>query len=158
MHAFSPCRQKQAFIRVRIKKEERHAFRFHWKGIQHSEVETRALFGLVPSPFLPVGVIPCHPEFWEACIPDLVAELRKSLYVNDLISQWKTNCERRRSAQTREPSASSRIDAKFALHKWHSNAAIVVESEPRMEDKARLTERKSLQSPWASVEQTRRLN
>ena len=47
---------QQASLQVRIKKEERDALRFHWQTSQRSEVEvlrfTRALFGLVPSPFL----------------------------------------------------------------------------------------------------------
>ena len=55
---------QQAFLQVRIKKEERDALRFHWKISEDSEVEvlrfTRALFGLVPSPFLLGGVIECH--------------------------------------------------------------------------------------------------
>ena len=40
---------QQAFLQVRIKKEERDALRFHWKTSEHSEVEvlrfTRALYG-----------------------------------------------------------------------------------------------------------------
>ena len=81
---------KQAFLQDRIKKQERDALRFHWKASEHSEVETlrftRALFGLVPSPFLLGGVIESHLESWEPRRPELVAELRKSLYVDDLIS------------------------------------------------------------------------
>ena len=47
---------KQAFLQVRIFDEDRDALRFHWLKDQKSkEVETfrftRALFGLVPSPF-----------------------------------------------------------------------------------------------------------
>ena len=81
---------QQAFRQVRIKKEERDVLRFHWKTSEHSEVEvlrfTRALFGLMPSPFFLGGVIECHLETWESCMPHLVAELRKSMYVDDLIS------------------------------------------------------------------------
>ena len=59
---------QQAFLQVRIKKEERDALRFHWKTSEHSEVEvlrfTRALYGLIPSPFLLGGVIECHLETW----------------------------------------------------------------------------------------------
>ena len=68
---------------------------------QDSEVEvlrfTRALFGLVLSPFLLGGVIECHLEIWERRMPELVAELRKSLtttlysllYKLKYISIWK---------------------------------------------------------------------
>ena len=38
---------------------------------------TRALFGLMPSPFLLGGVIECL-ETWESCMPHFVAELRKA--------------------------------------------------------------------------------
>ena len=52
---------QQAFLQVRIKKEDRDALRFHWQTSQRFEVKvlrfTRALFGLVPSPFLLGGVI-----------------------------------------------------------------------------------------------------
>ncbi|XP_068713041.1 uncharacterized protein [Montipora foliosa] len=95
---------QQAFLQVRIKKEERDALRFHWQTSQRSEVEvlrfTPALFGLVPSPFLLVGVIECHLEAWESHMPELVAEL----------------------------------DAKFNLHKWHSNVAKLEEPEGQVED------------------------
>ena len=51
---------KQAFLQVRIRMEDRDALRFHWlKNKVKSEVEvlrfTRALFGLVQSPFLLEG-------------------------------------------------------------------------------------------------------
>ena len=85
---------QQAFRQVLIKREERDALRFHCKTSEHSEVEvlrfTRALFGLMPSPFLLGGVIDCHLETWESCMPHLVAELRKSMYVDDLIKRKPT--------------------------------------------------------------------
>ena len=85
---------QQAFRQVLIKREERDALRFHWKTSEHSEVEvlrfTRALFGLMPSPFLLGGVIDCHLETWESCMPHRVAELRKSMYVDDLIKRKPT--------------------------------------------------------------------
>ena len=109
---------KQAFLQVRIKKEERDALRFHWRNGEHSKLEilrfTRALFGLVPSPFLLGGVIACHLESWEAQMPELVAELRKSLYVDDLISGKPTVEE----AQNLKQGAIDIFeDAKFTLHK-----------------------------------------
>ena len=81
---------KQAFLQVRIKEADRDALRSHCKQGGHSEIETlrftRALFGVAPSPFLLSGVIEHHLYSWEAREPHVIAELRKSLYVDDLIS------------------------------------------------------------------------
>ena len=85
---------KQAFLQVRIRKPESDALRFHWKKGEHSDNETlrftRALFGQAPSPFLLSGVIEHHLDTWKAREPHVVAELRKSLYVDDLISGGTT--------------------------------------------------------------------
>lgn len=126
---------KQAFLQVRIKKQERDALRFHWKANEHLEVETlrfmRALFRLVPSPFLLGGVIESHLESWEPRRPELVAELRKSLYVDDLISEKPTVEE---TKQLKQGAIKVFEDAKFTLHKWHSNADEIEENETKVED------------------------
>ena len=74
---------KQAFLQVRVRKAERDSLRFHWKSNKQSLVETlrftRALFGLVCSPFLLGGVVERHLESWEEREPELVAEIRRSL-------------------------------------------------------------------------------
>ena len=115
---------QQAFRQVFIKKEEREALRFHWKTSEHSEMEvlrfTRALFGLMPSPFLLGGVIECHLETWESCMPHLVAELSKSMYVDYLINGKPTVPE---AKKMKEGAIRIFEDAKFTLHKWHSNVA-----------------------------------
>lgn len=126
---------KQAFLQVRIKKEERDALRFHWKTHQEAEVETlrftRALFGLTSSPFLLGGVIENHFDSWEARNPELIAELRRSLYVDDLVSGKPTVKE----AQDLKRGAIKVFeDAKFTLHKWHSNVSALEESETRTEN------------------------
>lgn len=105
---------QQAFLQARIKKEEGDALRFHWQTSQRSEVEvlrfTRALLGLVPSTFLLGGVIKCHLEAWERRMPELVAELRKNLYVDDLISWMPTVREAR---ELKEGAISIFADPKF---------------------------------------------
>jgi hypothetical protein len=55
---------KQAFLQVRVRALDRDSLRFHWiKDKDLSTVEvlrfTRALFGLVQSPFLLGGTIQC---------------------------------------------------------------------------------------------------
>ena len=126
---------QQTFLQVHIKKEERDALRFYWKTSEHSEVEvlrfTRALFGLVPSPFLLGGVIECHLDTWETRMPQPVAELRKSLYVDDHISGKPTVPE---AKQLKQGAIGIFGDAKFTLHKWHLNVAELEESERGVDD------------------------
>ena len=111
---------KQAFLQVRIKEAQRDALRFHWRANEHSEVETlrftRALFGLAPSPFLLGGVIEHHLKSWEALKPELVAEIWRSLYVDDLLSGKPTVKE---AQQFKEEAIEVFQDATFKLHKWH---------------------------------------
>ena len=114
---------KQAFLQVRIKEQDRDALRFHWlKDPSSQTVETlrftRALFGLTSSPFLLGGVIQHLLESCRQNYPDIVSEIERSLYVDDLISGGPT------SEKAKEiKSASQNVFAKgtFELHKWHSN-------------------------------------
>lgn len=110
---------KKAFLQVRIKESDRDALRFHWKQGEHSEIETlsftRALFGLAPSPFLLGGVIKYHLDTWEACEPHAVAELHKSLYVDDLISGGVTV---EKARELKQQAIEIFEDATFTLHKW----------------------------------------
>ena len=86
---------RQAFLQVRIREEDKDAMRFHWiTDLQSRRVETlrftRALFGLAPFLFLFGGVIKQHLETCRAEFPDLVREIEKSLYVDDIISGGPT--------------------------------------------------------------------
>ena len=115
---------QKAFLQIQIKEEEHDALRFHWKINEHSNLEThrftRALFGLTCSPFLLGGVIKQHLQLWESKSPEVVAALRKSLYVDDLLNGGQTVAE----ARERKRSAIEIFnDAKFVLHKWNSNVA-----------------------------------
>ena len=85
---------------------------------------TRALFGLAPSPFLLGGVIKYHLDTWEAREPHAVAELRKSLYVDDLISGGVTV---EKARELKQQAIEIFEDATFTLHKWQSN-------EPKLEE------------------------
>ena len=113
---------QKAFLQVRIKVEDRDALRFHWKPNSQAEIQTlrftRALFGLAPSPFLLGGVIEYHLQSWEDRKPDTVAEIKKSLYVDDLIS-GSTTVEK--AKELRDGAIEIFEDAKFTLHKWNSN-------------------------------------
>ena len=118
---------KQAFLQVRIREEERDVLRFHWlKDLQTKEIEvlrfTRALFGLAPSPFLLAGVIKEHLRSFQQKYPDLVAEIEKSLYVDDLISGANSTPK---ALELKSAAKEVFGDAGFQLHKWHSNAKAI---------------------------------
>jgi len=86
----------------------------------------RALLGLAPSPFLG-GVIKQHLDACQSEFPDLVSQIEKSLYIDDLISDGPTvqaACELKAGATHVFGQAS------FKLHKWHSNV-LEVESQWR---------------------------
>ena len=114
---------KQAFLQVRIRETDRDALRFHWlKDLDSQTVETfrftRALFGLTSSPFLLGGVIQHLLQSCKAKYPEIVREIEKSLYVDDLIS-GSSSKEKARGIKL----TASEIFAQgtFELHKWHSN-------------------------------------
>ena len=75
---------KQAFLRVRIREEDRDVMRFHWlKDLKTKQVEplrfTRALFGLSTSPFLLRGVIDQNLRNLQQNFPNEVEEVKRSL-------------------------------------------------------------------------------
>ena len=123
---------QKAFLQVRVRESDRDALRFHWKCEEDSQLETlrftRALFGLAPSPFLLAGVIEQHLGSWEDRYPEVVAELRKSLYVDDLLTGGQTIAQ---AEDRRDRAVEIFEDAKFKLHKWNSNAReLELDSEP----------------------------
>ena len=79
---------------------------------------TGVVFGLAPSPFLLNGVIQQHLETLESRYPESVAEVRKSPYVDDLISGALTTLE---AKELKRDAIEIFDDAKLRLHKWHSN-------------------------------------
>ena len=113
---------QKAFLQVRVKESDRDAIRFHWRRDEHSPLETlrfrRALFGLAPSPFLLGGVIEVHLNNWEEKEPEIVAKIRRELYVYDLIS-GSTSVTKTR--ELKDKATTIFQDACFKLHKWHSN-------------------------------------
>ena len=113
----------RAFLQVRIRETERDALQFHWIADKSAkQVETlrftRVVFGLAPSPFLLNGVIQQHLENLLSTYPDAVNEIRKSLYVDDLLSGGPTI---EKAKKLKGEATEIFADAKFKLHKWHSN-------------------------------------
>ena len=114
---------KKAFLQVRIRGEDRDALRFHWiKDIQTEEVETlrfsRVMFGLTQSPFLLGGTIEQHLAGYGNQARELIEEIKRSLYVDDLISGGY-NSDEVRNFKTKATEIFT--EAGFELHKWHSN-------------------------------------
>ncbi|KAK3727323.1 hypothetical protein QZH41_006278 [Actinostola sp. cb2023] len=115
---------RQAFLQVRVRESDRDALRFHWiADLNTRRVETfrftRALFGLVSSPFLLGGVVQQHLEASRREHSEIVNEIQRSLYVDDLITGGSTVEE----AKLIKDTATEIFDkAGFTLHKWHSNA------------------------------------
>ncbi len=112
---------QKAFLQIRVKESERDALRFHWTSDPLDNVQvlrfTRVLFGLVSSPFL-LGVLEAHFDYWTNKAPAAVDALKRSLYVDDIISGGNTVEE----ARQRKSEATDILgDATFSLHKWASN-------------------------------------
>ena len=119
---------RQAFLQVRIKKEERDSLGFHWKTTEHLQPEmlrfARALFGLACSSFLLVAVVDHHLRSWEVKEPVKVAKIQRSLYVDDLISRKPTVAS---AIELKKSAIKIFDDATFTLFTWYSN-------EPSLED------------------------
>ena len=110
---------QKAFLQVRVREAERDVLRFYWiKDLHSSDIEvlrfTRVVFGMALSPFLLNGVIQQHLETLESRYPESVAEVGKSLYVDDLISGAATTEE---AEQLKRDAIEIFDDAKFRLHK-----------------------------------------
>ena len=115
---------KQAFLQVRVRQCERNALRFHWRSNADAEILTyrftRVLFGLAPSPFLLGRVLECHLDLWSQKYPEDVERIRRSLYVDDILSGGQDTTE---AKQRKTTAIEIMDDAKFKLHKWNSNVS-----------------------------------
>ena len=113
----------QAFLQIRVRREDRDALRFHWiKDLASKQVETlrftRVLFGLAPSPFLLAAVIKEHLQRYKMVNPELVEEIERSMYVDDLISGGETT---KQALEIKMTATTIFGEATFKLHKRHSN-------------------------------------
>ena len=118
---------KQAFLQIRIKEDDRDVLRFHWmreRDTQKLEVYrfTRVLFGCNQSPFLLCATLEKHLKECEDEFPAEVAEMKRSIYVDDILLGGD-------SIDTVQHLKETTIEifgrAKFLLHKWHSNRRVL---------------------------------
>ena len=156
---------KKAFLQIRIRPKDRDSLRFHWfKDKEASTIEvlrfTRALFGLVQSPFLLGATIQEHLNSLHDEYPSEVEEIQRSLYVDDIITGGDTrNDVLELKGKVKEIFG----QAKFDLHKWHSNVPDLEENEeprPSVQSYAKDQlgvkpgETKMLGLPWNKVKDT----
>ena len=116
-------------MQVRIKEEDRDALRFYWiKEKDPKQIDTlrftRALFGLVQSPSILGGTLDAHLESKKGDNINEIAEIKKSLYADDFISEGINTTAVKRLKQL---IINIFGEAQFILHKWHSNV-------PELED------------------------
>ena len=112
----------KAFLQIRIREEHRDVLRFHWfkdlKTFQPIVLRfTRAVFGLVQSPFLLNGTLQHHLEHYP-CYPKVIDLIKDDIYVDDIISGGNTVSE---VEKVKDATVEIFKDAQFQLHKWHSN-------------------------------------
>ena len=76
------------------------------------------MFGLAPSPFLLAGVLEAHLDAWEKQEPEIMAELRRALYVDELLTGGRDYTQ---AKERREKAVKILKDSTFELHNWNSN-------------------------------------
>ena len=114
---------KKAFLQVHVREKDRDVLRFHWiKNQDQNQIVTyrftRSIWGLNQSPFILGGTVEEHLTLYENIHPEVVSEIRNSLYVDDMISGGFNETEVRTLKQL---AIKIFAEAKFTLHKWHSN-------------------------------------
>ena len=114
---------------------------------------TRVLFGLAPSPFLLGRVLECHLDTWAEKYPEEVERLRRSFYVDDLLTGGQ---DVQQAKARKEVTQKIMKDATFELHKWHSNhAQLEDDTQPTQgEEVAQPTLRKNSAQATSSEDQS----
>ena len=150
---------RKVFLQIKIHQAERDSLRFHWiKDVHSSAVEilhfTQVVFGLAPFPFQLNRVIQHHLELLRPCLPESISEALESLYVDDFILGGLTVTDAKKlKCETTKVFA----DARFELHKWHSNVPDLEttsgDDEPtfakqQLENKLNQGKSKLLELPW----------
>ena len=117
---------KSAFLQIRIREKDRDCLRFHWilnkdPSLLQRLRFTRAIWGLVESPFLLNGTIKIHLETRKEEFQEQIKqleEIEKDIYVDDLVTG---GCTVEEVSQLKTITIATFQDAGFELHKWNSN-------------------------------------
>ena len=117
---------EKAFLMVSVAAHERDCLRFLWlEDILADNLKmvikrfTRAVTGVISSPFLLNGTLKSHIESYLSEDPEFVKKILASLYVDDLNSGASTVAE---AFELYMKSKSRMKDAGFNLRKWISNS------------------------------------
>lgn len=121
---------EKAFLQIGVKEEDRDTLRFLWykdpprPNEPIPEIETwrmtRVTFGTTASPFLLAATLQHHFQAMESAYPGTARTLRKSVYVDDLLTGAASEAEAKRLyAEANEIF----MLAGMRLHKWGSNSA-----------------------------------
>ena len=121
----------KAFLKLLLAKEDRDLTRFLWRenGHMNSPIKIyrfmRVPFGLTSSPFLLHATIIHHLRKYEANYPEIVPNLLKSFYVDDMLSGAETEEEGVKLANV---SDTIMKEANMELHKWNTNTPKILDS------------------------------
>ena len=127
---------KQAFLQIRIRKEDRDVLRSHLlKDLQYEEMQilryTRVVFGLIQSPFLLGGTLEPHLDNSRASFPaEIIEQILECLHVDDLIGGGFTEDK---VFQLKKMVIELFKNAGFTLHKWHSNVLMLEDNKTNEE-------------------------
>ena len=116
---------QQAFLQIKVDKEDRDAMRFLWpKDVskEDSEIQelrfTRVIFGSGPSPFLLGATIRQHMEQYKPEDPEFVDRVTKSLFVDDMACGGANTAE---VSRLKHKLINRFKDGHFNMRKWKSN-------------------------------------
>ena len=120
---------EKAFLMIGINEVDKNMLRFLWfkdPFILNSEFIQlrfcRLVFGLRPSPAILGATIDHHLNSFKDKYPEIVQQIKQSLYVDDFVSGTQTIDE---AINLYKKSKSLMADGGFNLRKWHTNSALL---------------------------------
>ena len=146
---------QQAFLQIKVDKEDRDAMRFLWpKDVtrEDSEIQelrfTRVIFGSGPSPFLLGATIRHHMEQYKLEDPELVDCVRKSLFVDDMACGGASTDK---VSRLKQKLIERFKDGHFIMRKWKSNI-------PELREKVTPTAKDSQQTATQALPSSTNMN
>ncbi|XP_041974007.1 uncharacterized protein LOC121729533 [Aricia agestis] len=118
---------KEMFMRIRVRKEDRDALRFLWRGNEREEKPQEyqmasLIFGATSSPCTALYVKNKNAEEFQEKYPRAVAEIKKNHYMDDFISSFPSEEE---ALETSQEVDMVHRHAGFELRGWTSNSEAI---------------------------------